>query len=385
MRGLLQSIDRAAGSRAPPSLFGELLQRSRDYGNPWRQGRLAMPRVLRRSAAPYAPPFPKLKYPFRSWMTLFNMMARQDERPVETPHPAGFYMSAGVCDLISPMSWRLGLMTTGLCQQQGFAGSWNIGFMWPSAAAIAGKEYFIVGSGPLPAGIFPDVVVNWAEFRRFPSAPDPVQYAPITGWAPHPGFRLPQFLEPGATNVSLFDLELEDALRFNKWKALAFPEIYQVGPQPDPSPVPSTGFVFSGNGGGRTRPPKYRRKPPAKGEREVKWATTAGRAMMVAAYAASLITESRDFVSAIYEALPDHRKRSGLAPHEKALAILRHLDEVDPGQAILNLVIEGLLDRIGAFISDQEVKALDKLRGKPNDLYRAVNRFGLVSNILRYL
>lgn len=95
-----------------------------------------------------------------------------------------------------------------------------------------------------------------------------------------------------------------------------------------------------------------RRRPPRPGEKEKKWSSPYAGSWMAAAFNA--VTETHDFVEAFYDALPKSRQTctGGKALLCRANAVWNHLDEVDPNQAMTNLLLNAAEDAaVGRFMN----------------------------------
>lgn len=117
------------------------------------------------------------------------------------------------------------------------------------------------------------------------------------------------------------------------------------------------------NPGNRIRP-GHALKPAPKGTKERKFRIYSIRAGSALGRSLSVVTEAKDFVDAIYDALPDKYKRRWHSPHEKAWLIYRHFLEIDVAEAIQNVIENQIEDWILGKAAQQMAKA-SRRRGSP--------------------
>lgn len=116
-----------------------------------------------------------------------------------------------------------------------------------------------------------------------------------------------------------------------------------------PAPAPRQAADSSG----------HRYRPPRERERERKWTGSKGVLGIVNA-----VSEGVDFVEALYEGLPEklrHKIRRELGhkptPYDMAVAIAKHLNDLDLGDALEAIIKNQIEDRIYGGIGQQVAKA----------------------------
>lgn len=120
------------------------------------------------------------------------------------------------------------------------------------------------------------------------------------------------------------------------------------GVVPVPFGSPGTVIVYGPNGATASAPGMIPRRPPPKNERERK--TNPVAAWVYAGL--SFVTESTDAVDAVWKALPGDAKTrikgQRTTPQQKLEDIINGLDRLDVSQAVVNLILEALEDRLWA-------------------------------------
>lgn len=107
--------------------------------------------------------------------------------------------------------------------------------------------------------------------------------------------------------------------------------------------------TFSGSGGVGGRTPRttfeFRKiEPPKRNFREVK---TQSKAMQAAGWLINLLTETDDFIKAVYRALPKkYRPRGKVGAAEQMRAIIVNYDKLNYSRAAQNVLVETLIDHI---------------------------------------
>jgi len=114
----------------------------------------------------------------------------------------------------------------------------------------------------------------------------------------------------------------------------------------------------------RVRPPIISR-PPGANEKERKAYGIGGSGLAAAVKIANAASEFNDALNAIWGALPKwaqtRQKGMRTLPHQKALDLYRHWDQVDLGKALKNLLNEHFQDKAIGSIGKMQAKAAAKL------------------------
>jgi len=134
--------------------------------------------------------------------------------------------------------------------------------------------------------------------------------------------------------------------RTNRWRVRRYRR--EVGPQPSARPrearQPSK-FVIGTQGTIKEGPsPRQRPARPGRHKKETKLIAKLGGAL---GRIVNIVSESDDFIDAIFNALPWQQQRGcKRSPQAKLECLYRHWDKLDGSQALINLVLENLVDLV---------------------------------------
>lgn len=116
---------------------------------------------------------------------------------------------------------------------------------------------------------------------------------------------------------------------------------------------------------------RHRNPPPRTKEKKVKTSRGAYRVLKWALD----VSEWIDVVDAIFSTLP--RKPKGLPPHQKALYIVQHWDELDPKDVVLAVIYNQMEDALVGFFGSLDGTGRQLLGLRPGDVWNMPSQFEL--------
>lgn len=296
--------------------------------------------------------FPKKMGKFAGLLALFTtadlLLGRHNQARFQPP--PGWTLCAGPC---SPKG--VNDISAGSCYC--FTGVSRIPLGEFSSRLVEGHvnpdgsvDYIYVWKPPSPF----IVGSNWRTLSRLPNnVPYPNRNPfPLSHPAADP-FSLP--INAPAPIPQPIPFPLLPFLQPNPWRSPN--ESSRRGPRPRPrgnADLDSLPRSMSRTNG-RNRPwqgvkPSPRTRPP-KGTKERKLLMVRGRATKFLWNAVNFVTESNDFVNALFEALPKklRLRKGGWAPQDKVKQLYQHFNEIDPALALQNLFWQEVGDRAAGY------------------------------------
>lgn len=227
----------------------------------------------------------------------------------------------------------------------------NPGLDWESCMAVdpSAPRYAIHTQYVRPAGLQDNISPRWYPAPYYVPAYNPLldpNYLPI-------GLPVPVPRPLPYRALSYASKQREKVAREQsptRTEPYAIPVQLPLSPgfAPLTSPVGLTTQIWPVVGGMAPIPAlhQHRYEPPPPGTKERKLILAAGGAL---AAAANILTESADFVEALYFAIPGYLRpyKGRTTVQERVDAIYRHFKDIDIAQAVENLLVNEAGDRIG--------------------------------------
>jgi len=212
------------------------------------------------------------------------------------------------------------------------------------AAQASGDRFAIHETWRIPGGA-QGATLPWIAGTPGVDGVPSAFYSPAPLAVPFPAldpFTLP--IQAPVSEPAPLPWRLLPAMRPNPFRAINSERGYRVGRvEPKQKEISveltDTGVLVS------RRPPRLPSRPSRTREHKVKGGTALERVVRTLQRGAHSFTEMRDFINAIYNALPKRFQTAGKKPQDRVRAILEHWRFLDPVAVVQNLEYNELEDR----------------------------------------